>query len=136
MDFICNSLTLLYQFWAFWWVFVIGKRSMDLQEGVWTTIKPWINLQKGFQFWVSCQKNSSLIMVFAQLLSSKALGLCLGLCNEWIRLRILIKISFIHGFWDLIFHHYFFNLSMCFLIQINSNLSKSFPIWICTKSWE
>ena len=126
MNFFLYRAGSLYQFFEFWWMFLIGNRSMKLQQANETKIVPWIALEWGFQFWVFWTKFQVWWWVFCAASWSLWLGLYSGLSIEPIRSRILIKISCIHGFWDLIFKIFFQIFSMCFCTnhdQFSPNLS-------------
>ena len=125
----------LYQFFKLWGMFLIGKRSVNLQQANETKIVPWIALQRCFQNSVLLQNFQVWQLVSAQLQWSLALGFRSCLCNESIRSR-KNKTNQLHSwFWDLIFNHIFFNLFHAILYQSWSNQSKSFHIELCTNYW-
>ena len=132
MKFFWNSLNPVYRFLEFEWMFLIGICSVISKEAIGIEILPWIALEVSLQFWVFREKFQVLFPVFSAAACVLALGFHSSLCSEQIRLTKLIKISFIHEFEDLIFHHYFPNIFHVLFVQIISNLSKSFYIWMCT----
>ena len=105
---------------------LIQKDCLMSLEGNRMDFVAWNDLELGFQFWVFKPKFQGCQWSSCAAQWSFWLGLYSGLCNEPIRSRILIKISCIHGFWDLIFKIFFQIFSMCFCTnhdQFSPNLS-------------
>ena len=103
MDFSWGFLNAVYQFFAFWWWFLIGIRSGNLEEAIETRIRSWIVLEWCFQNWLFWQFFQVCEELSCAALCSSWLGLCSSICSECIRSKKLNQIHCIHWFGNLIF---------------------------------
>ena len=70
MNFSLYSSCSFYQFLAWWWMILIGIRSVDLEEAIGMKIRSWIHLQISFQYWPFLRICSSLWRAFLRSLVS------------------------------------------------------------------
>ena len=135
MQFCEKILGSVQRFLRFGWLFLIGVRSVGLQEAIGKGMVLWIDLEPAFQFWIFKEFFQVCLWPFSAAFSLQGLGLYSWLCSEHIRLRKFNKIQWINGFAYLIFLRSFWIFFKCIFVQ-SCQIKPNLAILGCARDIE